>query len=52
VILSRHTAERAALVGLVIGTASRAAAERSLDELEGLAETAGATATLPPGTST
>ncbi len=35
--------ERAALVGLVTGTTRRADAERSLDELDGLARAAGAT---------
>ncbi len=38
--------ERAALVGLISGTVRRADAERSLDELEGLATTAGATVAL------
>ena len=38
--------ERAALVGLVAGRARRLDAERSLDELAGLAEAAGATVAL------
>lgn len=39
-------AERAALVGLITGPVRRIDAERSLDELEGLATTAGATVVL------
>ena len=35
--------ERAALVGLVTGSARRVDAEQSLDELDGLADAAGAT---------
>src|SRR3954453_18636174 len=38
--------ERAAVVGLIAGRAKRLAAERSLDELSGLAEAAGATVVL------
>lgn len=38
--------ERAALVGLIAGHARRLEAERSLDELAGLAEAAGADAVL------
>src|SRR6478609_10276041 len=38
--------ERAALVGLVAGRARRLSAERSLDELAGLAEAAGASVVL------
>ena len=38
--------ERAALVGLVAGRARRLDAERSLDELAGLADAAGATVVL------
>src|SRR5436190_6011606 len=38
--------ERAAIVGLVVGRAARLGAERSLDELAGLAEAAGATVVL------
>src|SRR5204862_6605737 len=38
--------ERAAIVGLVVGRAARLGAERSLDELGGLAEAAGATVVL------
>src|SRR5580698_2798175 len=41
---ARH--ERAALVGLIAGRARRLEAERSLDELAGLAEAAGATVVL------
>ena len=41
---SRH--ERAALVGLIAGRAKRLDAERSLDELAGLAQAAGATVVL------
>ena len=43
---ARGAEERAALVGLVTGSAGRAAAERSLDELAGLASTAGARVVL------
>ncbi|MEP7303910.1 MAG: GTPase HflX [Acidobacteriota bacterium] len=43
-IASRH--ERAALVGLIAGRAKRLDAERSLDELGGLAEAAGASVVL------
>jgi GTP-binding protein HflX len=39
-------AERAALVGLILGRGRRAEAERSLDELAGLAEAAGARVVL------
>ena len=39
-------AERAALVGLIAGHARRLEAERSLDELGGLAEAAGARVVL------
>ena len=39
-------AERAALVGLVTGSARRVQAEQSLEELAGLAEAAGATVVL------
>src|SRR2546428_5611371 len=38
--------ERAAIVGLVLGRAARLDAERSLEELAGLAEAAGATVVL------
>ena len=38
--------ERAALVGLISGRAKRLEAERSLDELGGLAEAAGAVVVL------
>jgi GTP-binding protein HflX len=38
--------ERAALVGLVAGSARRLEAERSMDELAGLAEAAGAVVAL------
>ncbi len=44
--MRRPHAERAALVGLVSGRARRIEAERSLDELAGLAEAAGATVVL------
>src|SRR5436305_15303625 len=40
------TRERAALVGVIAGRARRLDAERSLDELAGLAEAAGATVVL------
>ena len=43
---STPAAERAALVGVVTGSARRAAAEASLDELAGLADAAGATVVL------
>jgi len=45
-VTRRSTVERAALVGLVSGRARRIEAERSLDELAGLAEAAGATVVL------
>ena len=41
-----HVAERAALVGLVTGSARRIEADHSLDELAGLAEAAGASVAL------
>ena len=42
----RGSSERAALVGLVSGAARRLEADRSLEELAGLAVTAGATVVL------
>ena len=45
-VTRRTPGERAALVGLVSGRARRVEAERSLDELAGLAEAAGATVVL------
>jgi GTP-binding protein HflX len=44
--VNRTRAERAALVGLVAGRARRLEAERSLDELAGLAQAAGAAVVL------
>ena len=44
--LSPPKAERAALVGLVTGSARRVDADRSLDELAGLADAAGATVAM------
>jgi GTP-binding protein HflX len=43
---SPHTPERAALVGLALRRSKRAEAEHSLEELEGLADAAGATVVL------
>src|SRR5437870_11699993 len=42
----RPVRERAALVGLIAGRARRLDAERSMDELAGLAQAAGATVVL------
>jgi GTP-binding protein HflX len=44
--LSPHNRERAALVGLVTGSGRRVEADRSLDELAGLADAAGASVVL------